>query len=151
MIKWLDVLNFAANGNPIPPRRVEKTDTEWKEMLTEEQYYITRTKGTERPFSGEFCEALEPGLYECVCCETKLFDSAEKFNSKSGWPSFTQPVEIEAVKYKKDKSFGMTRVEAMCNVCDAHLGHVFPDGPPPSELRYCINSASLKKSELQKV
>ena len=145
MIKWLDVLNYARNGNPEPPRRVEKTDDEWREMLTPEQYQITRAKGTERAFTGAYCEAYDPGKYACICCGTLLFDASEKFESKSGWPSFTQPIEKNVIKYEKDKSFGMIRVEVMCNVCDSHLGHIFPDGPPPSELRYCINSVSLVK------
>ena len=145
MIKWLDVLNYARNGNPVPPRRVEKSEEEWKALLTDEEFHVTRSKGTERAFSGEFCSAFEPGLYECVCCATPLFDSGVKFESGTGWPSFTQAVEENVINYKKDKSFGMIRVEVMCNICDAHLGHIFPDGPEPSGLRYCINSASLKK------
>lgn len=144
MIKWLDVLNYARNGNPTPPRRVEKTEAEWRSLLSPEQYRITRAKGTESPFSGALCNSYEPGLYSCVCCGEPLFDSSIKFDSKSGWPSFTQPVTVEAIKYAKDTSYGMTRVEAMCNVCDAHLGHIFPDGPEPSGLRYCINSESIK-------
>ncbi len=147
MIKWLDVLNYARNGNPEPPLRVEKTNNEWKELLTEEEFRITRSKGTERAFTGEFCSAFEPGLYECTCCNTLLFDSNQKFESGTGWPSFTQPLEENVIKYHKDHSFGMVRVEVICNVCDAHLGHVFQDGPEPSGLRYCINSASLKKRE----
>jgi peptide-methionine (R)-S-oxide reductase len=123
---------------------VEKTDAEWKALLTPEQYRITRRKGTEAPFSGELCSRYEPGKYVCVCCGTELFDSTIKFNSKTGWPSFTQPVKENVISYHKDTSYGMTRVEVLCSVCDAHLGHVFPDGPPPSGLRYCINSESLR-------
>ncbi len=147
MLNWNDVIRFANHGNPTPDRRVEKTDEEWKSLLTYEQYRITRRKGTEAPFSGEHCSIYEPGLYTCTCCETELFDSGVKFNSGTGWPSFTQPVKENAIKYEKDGSFGMVRVEVMCNTCDAHLGHVFPDGPAPSGLRYCINSVSLQKKE----
>jgi peptide-methionine (R)-S-oxide reductase len=144
MLNWNDVLRFANDGNPTPDRRVEKTDTEWRSLLTPEQFRITRAKGTERSFSGELCSRYDPGKYVCICCGTELFDSGIKFDSKTGWPSFTQPVMENVIKYHKDVSFGMTRVEVMCNVCDAHLGHVFPDGPAPSGLRYCINSESLK-------
>ncbi len=147
MLNWNDIIKFVNKGNPEPERRVEETGSEWKAQLTAEQFTITRKKGTERAFSGEFCSAHEPGLYACVCCNTLLFDSTEKFKSSSGWPSFTQPVKVNAVKYEKDAGFGMFRVEILCNVCDAHLGHVFPDGPAPSGLRYCTNSASLKKIE----
>jgi methionine-R-sulfoxide reductase len=147
MLNWNDVIKFANHGNPEPERRVEKTDAEWKAQLTQEQYEVARLKGTERAHTGEFCEAHQPGLYACICCDTLLFDSREKFESGTGWPSFTQPVKENAIKYHKDTSYGMVRVEVMCNVCDAHLGHVFPDGPPPSGLRYCTNSASLKHVE----
>ncbi len=143
-MNWNDVLNFAKK-NPVPDRRVEKTDEEWKKQLTPEEYQITRGKGTERPFTGEYCESHEPGLYACRCCGTPLFDSTQKFESGTGWPSFTEPVKENVIKYEKDTSFGMFRVEVMCNVCDCHLGHVFPDGPPPSGLRFCINSASVKR------
>jgi peptide methionine sulfoxide reductase msrA/msrB len=143
MLTWKEVLQFSAKGNPKPTHRVEKTNEEWKKQLTVEQFQITRLKGTERAFTGEYCEAHEPGLYGCLCCGTPLFDSRVKFESGTGWPSFTQPVEENAIAYHSDKSYGMVRVEVLCNVCDAHLGHVFPDGPAPSGLRYCINSASL--------
>jgi peptide-methionine (R)-S-oxide reductase len=147
MLKWTDVIAFADNGNPEADRRVERTDEEWREVLTPEQFQVTRLKGTERPFSSEMCGLLEPGLYACLCCDTLLFDSEEKFESGTGWPSFTQPVETNAVAYHSDKTFGLRRVETICNTCDAHLGHVFPDGPAPSGLRYCINAVSLKKVE----
>lgn len=143
MLKWNDVLRFAGKGNPTPPRRVEKSDDEWKKILTPEQYMIARKKGTERAFTGEYCEAHDPGLYACRCCNTLLFDSTLKFESGTGWPSFTQPVEDNVIAYHQDGSYGMVRVEVTCNVCDAHLGHIFPDGPLPSGLRYCINSASI--------
>lgn len=143
-MNWNDVLQLAQH-NLTPPRRVEKTDEEWKQLLTPEQYRVTRQHGTEKPFSGEYCELYSPGIYNCVCCGTELFDSTQKFNSLSGWPSFTEPVQQNVMKYRSDRSFGMQRIEVLCSVCDAHLGHVFPDGPPPSGLRFCINSASLKK------
>jgi peptide-methionine (R)-S-oxide reductase len=141
---WKDVINFSVKGNPAPDRRVEKTEAEWQEILTPGQFRITRKKGTEAPHSGAFCSAHDAGKYNCICCETPLFDSTIKIESGSGWPSFTQPIKENAIKYEKDSSFGMVRVEAMCNTCDAHLGHVFPDGPAPSGLRYCINSDSLQ-------
>ncbi|MFM7855599.1 MAG: peptide-methionine (R)-S-oxide reductase MsrB [Flammeovirgaceae bacterium] len=147
MLKWINVLQFANKGNLTPPTRVEKSKEEWKKLLTVEQYQITRLKGTERAFTGEYCEAHEPGLYACTCCGSLLFDSRVKFESGTGWPSFTQPVQENAIAYHKDTSYGMIRVEVLCNVCDAHLGHVFPDGPEPSGLRYCINSASLVLQE----
>ncbi|NJB70347.1 peptide-methionine (R)-S-oxide reductase [Saonia flava] len=144
MLNWKDVIHFAVKGNPTPDNRIEKTGEEWKEVLTPSQYRITRKKGTEVPNTGELCSVYDDGLYNCVCCNTPLFDSTIKFNSGTGWPSFTQPIKENAIKYKKDNTFGMVRVEVMCNACDAHLGHVFPDGPEPSGLRYCINSESMK-------
>ncbi len=147
LLTWAEVLEVAKSGNPAPDRRVEKTDEEWRAQLTPEQYRVTRGKGTERAFSSEMCSLLEPGRYACLCCDTLLFDSAEKFESGTGWPSFTQPVEPNAVAYHLDDSLAMRRVETTCNTCDAHLGHVFPDGPQPSGLRYCINAAALKKVE----
>lgn len=144
MFTWSKVLNYARNGNPKPDRRVEKTEAEWKAILTPEQFRITRLKGTERPHSGEFCSIYEAGRYSCICCNTLLFDASIKFDSGTGWPSFTRPIKENAISYEADHSFGMTRVEVMCNTCDAHLGHVFPDGPTPGGLRYCINSESLK-------
>nr|WP_294786384.1 peptide-methionine (R)-S-oxide reductase MsrB [uncultured Flavobacterium sp.] len=145
MIKWADVIHFTNKGNPTPDKRVEKTEEEWKQILTPEEFQVTRLKGTERSFSSEMCSLFEPGIYECKCCGTLLFDASEKFESGTGWPSFTQPVKENAVGYHADKSHGMIRVEVTCNVCDAHLGHIFPDGPPPSGLRYCINALSLNK------
>lgn len=145
MMKWSDVVRYAREGNLAPPRRVEKSDEDWKAALTEEQFTITRKKGTERPFSSEVCSLFEPGIYKCVCCGTELFDASEKFESGTGWPSFTQPIEPNVIAHHEDKAFGMSRIETTCNVCDAHLGHVFPDGPPPSGLRFCINAAALEK------
>lgn len=144
MLTWKDIINFSVNGNPAPDKRIEKTDAEWKKQLTEEEFRVTRLKGTERPHTGELCSTYEEGKYNCKCCNTPLFDSTIKYDSKSGWPSFTQPIKQNAIKYIKDTTFGMVRVEVLCNTCDAHLGHIFPDGPEPSGLRYCINSASLQ-------
>lgn len=143
-MNWNSILSILKKGNPEPPRRVEKTEAEWQKELSEEEFRITRQHGTERAFTGEYCESHEAGKYACKCCGEPLFDSGEKFDSRSGWPSFTEPVNENAIKYIKDSSFGMTRVEVQCNVCDAHLGHVFPDGPKPSGLRFCINSASIQ-------
>lgn len=145
MLTWNDITTIADEGNPAPARRVEKTDEEWRAELTPQQYEITRRAGTERPFSSEMCSRFEPGVYACVCCGEELFDGDTKFESHSGWPSFTQPITPAAVSYFVDRSHGMVRVEARCNTCDAHLGHVFPDGPKPSGLRYCMNALSLKK------
>jgi methionine-R-sulfoxide reductase len=145
MLNWNNLIQFARTGNPEPDKKVVKTEAEWKAQLTEEQYRVTRLKGTERPHSSELCSLFEPGIYACVCCDTLLFDGSEKFESGTGWPSFTQPIKENAVGYVKDISFGMIRIEAVCNSCDAHLGHVFPDGPEPSGLRYCMNAVSLKK------
>ncbi|KIX21494.1 PilB [Flavobacterium sp. 316] len=145
MLNWNNIIHFTNRGNPDPDKKVVKSDAEWKAQLTEEEYRITRLKGTERPHSSELCSLFEPGIYGCICCDTLLFDANEKFESGTGWPSFTQPIKENAVGYVKDISFGMIRVEAVCNTCDAHLGHVFPDGPEPSGLRYCMNAISMKK------
>lgn len=145
LLKWLDVLRMARIANLNPDRKVTKTEQEWQAQLTPEQYYVARQHGTERPFSSEMCSLFQPGLYACVCCDTLLFDASEKFESGTGWPSFTQPFKENAIAYIEDTSYGMSRVETLCNTCDAHLGHVFPDGPPPSGLRYCMNAVALKK------
>jgi peptide-methionine (R)-S-oxide reductase len=140
---WSDVERYAREGSPKPDRRVEKTPEQWRAQLTKEQYAVTRMKGTERPYTGEYCESHEPGIYACVCCRTELFDSRVKFESGTGWPSFTEPIKVNVISYHEDESYGMSRIEVLCNVCDAHLGHVFPDGPGKGGLRFCINSASL--------
>jgi peptide-methionine (R)-S-oxide reductase len=144
MLTWKELINFSEKGNLKPDRRVEKTEAEWRTQLSPEQFRITRQKGTEAPNSGALCSIFDEGQYNCICCSTPLFDSTIKFESGSGWPSFTQPIVENAIKYFKDISFGMIRIEVMCNTCDAHLGHVFPDGPEPSGLRYCINSESMQ-------
>ena len=143
MLTWKEVMSFTTKGNPTPDKRVEKTEKEWEHLLTPEQFRITRKKGTERPYTGDLCSIYDEGQYNCICCNAQLFDSTIKFDSSSGWPSFTQPIKENAIKYYKDISFGMIRVEVLCNTCDAHLGHIFPDGPAPSGLRYCINSESM--------
>ena len=143
MLNWNSVITYTNKENPKPDKRVEKTEEEWKAMLTPEQYRITRQKGTEPAESGALCHAHDAGEYSCICCDTLLFDSTIKFDSGTGWPSFTQPIQPNAIQYDKDTAYGMIRVEVMCNTCDAHLGHVFPDGPEPSGLRYCINSESI--------
>ncbi|CCQ09305.1 Peptide methionine sulfoxide reductase MsrB [Pseudoalteromonas luteoviolacea B = ATCC 29581] len=147
MLTWQTILKLAKEGNHPAKKKVTKSEREWQALLPEDVFRITRLKGTERPFSSQACTVFTPGEYHCVCCNTLLFDANEKFDSRSGWPSFTQPAEVEAIAYLADHSHGMTRVEIVCNVCDAHLGHVFPDGPPSSGLRYCVNALSLVKNE----
>ncbi len=144
-LNWADIIVRARDGNPAPPKRVEKTESEWRSLLSEDQFSITRLKGTEPAHSSQMCRLFEPGIYRCICCKTALFDSVSKYQSGTGWPSFSLPIKDNVVSYIKDEGYGMSRIEATCNVCDAHLGHVFPDGPEPSGLRFCMNAISLEK------
>lgn len=145
---WNTIEEYLKNGNPKPDKTVSKTEEEWKAILTEEEFYVTRKHGTERPGTGLYCKAFDPGIYACKCCKTILFNAESKFESGTGWPSFTEPISANVIRYILDVSMmGRDRVETRCNVCDAHLGHVFPDGPEPSGLRYCMNSIALEKIE----
>jgi peptide-methionine (R)-S-oxide reductase len=127
--------------------RVEKSDTEWREQLSEEEFQVARCSATEAAFTGRYWDEKAAGTYHCVCCDSKLFRSEGKYDSGTGWPSFFEPIDENAVAEKHDMGHGMVRIESVCAKCDAHLGHVFPDGPPPTGLRYCMNSASLRLEE----
>jgi peptide-methionine (R)-S-oxide reductase len=144
MLKWNDVLRYGNDANPRPDHRVEKTDAAWKQLLSPEEYAVTRHAGTERAFSSEMCSLFEPGIYACRCCDTVLFDAQQKFESGTGWPSFTAPLTEEALEEIEDHTYGMVRTEVRCGRCGGHLGHVFPDGPAPTGLRYCMNSVAMR-------
>ena len=134
-------LNICART--ITMKKIIKTDAEWKAQLSSEEYYVARQKGTERPFTGRYWDHNEHGIYRCVGCGTALFASDTKFDAGCGWPSYFVAIDGDNVREETDRTHGMLRTEVLCNVCDSHLGHVFPDGPPPTGLRYCINSVSL--------
>ncbi|WP_018478741.1 peptide-methionine (R)-S-oxide reductase MsrB [Pontibacter roseus] len=145
MLRWKDIVYYAKYSNPEPDRKVEKTEEEWRQQLTPAQYRILREKATEPPYRNTYCRSYEPGSYTCAGCGSLLFNATEKYHAISGWPSFTQPAARGAIRYTFDDSHRMQRIEAICNVCGGHLGHVFPDGPEPGGLRYCINSESLNR------
>jgi len=140
----VEVSDQGQRGPVVHAQKIVKSDDEWKTELAPEEFAVARKKGTERAFTGRYWDNHENGVYRCVCCGTALFRSSEKFESGSGWPSFWEPAADQNIKTEKDGSLFMERVEVLCKKCDAHLGHVFPDGPKPSGLRYCINSAALR-------
>ena len=130
-------------------KKITKTDEEWKNLLTDKEYYITREKGTEPPFSGKNFEIINGGIFKCKCCNNELFNSSTKYESGCGWPSFFEQLSPDSIKTEIDNSHGMTRIEIMCAKCDAHLGHVFDDGPQPTGKRYCVNSLSINYEEFE--
>ncbi len=144
-LDWLTVMKRSQHPVGTPPRRVEKANDEWHAELDPEVFRVTRQHGTESPFSSSLCEGVSPGLYQCACCQEPLFDARKKFNSGTGWPSFNAPISNDVIGYHLDESHGMMRIEVLCAVCDAHLGHVFPDGGGDTGLRYCINGIALQK------
>ncbi|OWP74934.1 peptide-methionine (S)-S-oxide reductase MsrA [Flavobacterium oreochromis] len=145
MLRWLDIIKFVTTGNPIPDKRIEKSDQEWKNILTKEQYSFTRKKAGEKKLNSESPSFFEAEQYNCVCCNTLLFDSDQKLNSNSTLPIFSQPIKKNTIAYHKDRSFGFYQIEATCNTCDAHLGHVYRDDSVSGSLRYCINIIALKR------
>jgi methionine-R-sulfoxide reductase len=153
-VKQVPLFVFNREGKLVGPLelpRVEKTDEEWQELLTPEQFAVARAHGTERPFCGTLLDNKRAGVYSCICCGLPLFASNAKFDSGTGWPSFFQPIADENVATHADRSYGMVRVEILCARCGCHLGHVFPDGPPPTRQRHCVNSESLKFTDVDQL